>query len=62
MNKPSQSITIGLLAALLVLRTKTAFEVGDVFVAGAVEIVTSGAAVVFVQGYSSQGYPAGQLS
>ena len=62
MNKPSQSITIGLLAALLVLRTKTAFEVADVVVAGAVEIVTSGAAVVSVQGYSSQGYPAGQLS
>ena len=62
MNSPSQSITIGLLAAFLVLRTKTAFEVGDVVVAGAVEVVTSGAAVVSAQGYSSQGHPAGQLS
>ena len=50
MNLPSQSITIGLLSALYELRTETAFEVGDVVVAGAVEVVTSGAVVVSAQG------------
>ena len=47
---PSQSITIGLLLVLYVLRTKTAFDVGDVVVAGTVEVVTSGAVVVSAQG------------
>ena len=50
MNLPSQSITIGLLLVFNVLRTKTAFEVGDVVVADAVEVVTSGAVVVSTQG------------
>ena len=50
MNLPSQSITIGLLAAFAVFRTKTAFVVGDVVVAGAVEVVRSGAVVVSTQG------------
>ena len=50
MNSPSQSITIGLLAEFLVLRTKTAFVVGDVVVAGAVGVVMSGAVVVSAQG------------
>ena len=49
-NSPSQSITIGLLAANDVLRTKTAFVAGDVVVAGAVGVVTSGAVVVSAQG------------
>ena len=50
MNLPFQSITIGLFAIFDVLRTKTAFVVGDVVVAGAVEVVTSGAVVVSAQG------------
>ena len=50
MNSPSQSITIGLFAALNVLRTKTAFVAGDVVVVGAVGVVTSGAVVVSTQG------------
>ena len=41
---------IGLLAALFVLRTKTAFVVGDVVVAGAIGVVISGAVVVSSQG------------
>ena len=49
-NSPSQSITIGLLAELNVLRTRTALVAGDVVVAGAVEVVTSGAVVVSAQG------------
>ena len=62
MNSPSQSITIGLLADSFVLRTKTALVAGDVVVAGAVEVVTSGAIVVSAQGYSSHGQPPGQFS
>ena len=50
MNSPSQSITIGLFAALNVLRTKTAFVAGDVVVVCAVGVVTSGAVVVSTQG------------
>ena len=50
MNSPSQSITIGLFAEEAVLRTKTAFLAGDVVVAGAVEVVTSGGVVVSAQG------------
>ena len=62
MDSPSQSITIGLFAALSVLRTKTALVAGDVVVAGTVTVVTSGAVVVSAQGYSSQGQPPGQFS
>ena len=62
MNRPCQSITIGLFAALNVLRTKTALVVGDVVVAGTVGVVTTGAVVVSAQGKSSQGQPAGQFS
>ena len=43
-------MTIGLFAALLVLRTKTALVAGGAVVAGAVEVVASGAGVVSVQG------------
>ena len=50
MNSPSQSITIGLLAAFVVLRTKTALVAGDVVVAGVVEVVTAGAVVVSAHG------------
>ena len=39
-------MTIGLLAAFLVLRSKTAFVAGGVVVAGTVDVVTSGAVVV----------------
>ena len=46
---PSQSITMGLFAESVVLRTKTAFVEGDVVVAGAVGVVNSGAVVVSVQ-------------
>ena len=49
-NLPSQSITMGLFAALYVLRTKTAFVAGDVVVAGTVAVVISGAVVVPAQG------------
>ena len=55
-------MTIGLFAALLVLRTKTALVAGGAVVAGAVEVVASGAGVVSVQGKSSHGHPPGQLS
>ena len=43
-------MTIGLFAALLVLRTKTALVAVEVVVAGAVGVVTSGAVVVSMQG------------
>ena len=49
-NSPSQSITIGLLAEFVVLRTKTAFVAGDVVVDGDVAVVTSGDIVVSAQG------------
>ena len=48
-NSPSQSITIGSFEEYDVLRTKTALVAGDVVVAGAVEVVTSGAVVVSAQ-------------
>ena len=50
MISPFQSITIGLLAALYVLRTKTALTAGDVVVGGDVGVVISGAVVVSAQG------------
>ena len=40
-NLPSQSITIGLLAAFLVLRTKTALARGDVVVGVVVGVVAT---------------------
>ena len=49
MSLPSQSMTMGLFAALLVLKSKTAFVAGDVVVTGTVGVV-SGAVVVSVQG------------
>ena len=50
MSLPSQSITMGLFAGFLVLRTKMAFVAGDVVVAGIVAVVVSGAVVVSAQG------------
>ena len=52
----------GLLFALAVLRTRTAFPVGDVVVAGTVVIVTSGADVGSRQSKPMQGHPAKQFS
>ena len=49
-NSPSQSITIGLFAEFCVLRTRTALVAGDVVVAGAVAVITTGAVVVSAQG------------
>ena len=49
-HSPSQSITIGLFEPVDVLRTKTALVAGDVVVAGAVEVVTSGTVVVSAHG------------
>ena len=43
-------MTIGLFAALCVLRTNTALVAGGVVVAGVVGVVTSGAVVVSAQG------------
>ena len=63
MRLPSQPTTIGLLAALNVLRTKTAFGAGVGVVRGAVDVVTAGVVVVVsVHGKPSQGHPAGQFS
>ena len=63
MRLPSQPTTIGLLAALYVLRIKTAFGAGSAVVGGAVDVVTAGVVVVVsVQGKPSQGHPAGQFS
>ena len=50
MNSPSHSITIGLFSGFAVLRTKIAFVVGDVVVAGVVGVVISGVVVVPAQG------------
>ena len=60
---PLESTTIGLLALLLVLRTKTALAVGDVVVETVVEIgvVKSGAVVVSTQLNSSHGQPLAQF-
>ena len=52
----------GLLFELKVLRTRTAFPIGDVVVAGAVAVVTSGAGVCSIQLKSLQGHPAEQFS
>ena len=63
MRLPSQPTTIGLLAAVLVLRTKTAFGAGAAVVGEAVDVVTAGVVVVVsVQGKPSQGHPPGQFS
>ena len=52
----------GLLRELLVFRTRTAFPVGDVVVAGTVAVVTSGADVGAKQSKPLQGHPAEQFS
>ena len=52
----------GLLFELKVLRTRTAFLVGDEVVAGTVSVVTSGADVGSRQSKSLQGHPAEQFS
>ena len=52
----------GLLLELLVLRTRTAFLVDDVVVAGTVAVVTSGADVGAKQSKPLQGHPAEQFS
>ena len=44
------------------LKTRTAFPVGDVVVAGTVVVVTSGACVVEIHSKSLQGHPAEQFS
>ena len=62
MNSPSHPITICLLAAFHVLRTKTALVASEVVVACTVGIVPYGAVVFSVQGYLSQGQPSGQLN
>ena len=60
---PLKSTTIGLLALLRVLRTKTALAVGDIVVETVVEIdvVKSGAVVVSTQLNSSHGQPPAQF-
>ena len=62
LNLPSKSTIIGLLFELAVLKTSTAFPLGDVVVAGTVAVVTSGAGVVAVHSKSLQGHPAEQFS
>ena len=52
----------GLLFELAVLRTRTAFPVGDVVVAGTVAVVISGADVGSRQSKPLQGHPAEQFS
>ena len=58
----------GLLSEFVVLRTRTAFRLGDVVialqvtVAGTVALVTSGAEVGARQSKSLQGHPAEQFS
>ena len=52
----------GLLFEFQVLRTRTAFPVGDVVVAGTVAVVTSGADVGARQSKPLQGHPAEQFS
>ena len=52
----------GLFWDLLVLKTRTAFPVGEVVVGGAVAVVTSGVDVVTIQSNSLQGQPAEQFS
>ena len=43
---PLKSMIIGLFAALVVLRTRTALATGEVVVCGTVEVVTAGDVVV----------------
>ena len=62
LNLPLKSTIIGLLFAFLVLRTRTAFPVGDVVVDGTVAVVTSGADVGSRQSKPLQGHPAAQFS
>ena len=62
MNSPSHPITICLLAAFQLLRTKTALVASEVVVACTVGIVPYGAVVFSVQEYLSQGQPSGQLN
>ena len=52
----------GLLFESAVLRTRTAFPVGDVVVAGTVAVVISGADVGARQSKPLQGHPAEQFS
>ena len=52
----------GLLFEFRVLRTRTAFPVGDVVVAGIVAVVTCGADVGTRQSKPLQGHPAEQFS
>ena len=53
---------MGLLAAFLVLRTRTALVTGDVVVAATVDVVTAGVVVASGHGNPSHGHPAGQFS
>ena len=52
----------GLLLEVLELRTRTAFPVGNVVVAGTVAVVTSGTDVGARQSKPLQGHPAEQFS
>ena len=59
---PLKSTMKGLLFELDVLRTRTAFPVGDVVVAGTVAVVTSGTDVGAKQSKPLQGHPVEQFS
>lgn len=61
-SSPLKSTTKGLFSGFQVFITKTAFEIGDVVVAGIVVVVTSGSGVVAMQSNSLQGQPAAQFS
>ena len=52
----------GLLFVLILLRTRTAFPVGDVVVAGTVAVVISGVVVGSRQSKPLHGHPAEQFS
>ena len=52
----------GLLFEFKVLKTRTAFPIGDVVVAGTVAVVTSGVVVGSRQSNPLQGHPAEQFS
>ena len=62
MFEPSKSTINGLLLGSLVLKTSTAFPVGDVVVVGTVAVVISGVDVGTRQSKSLQGHPAEQFS
>ena len=62
LNSPLKSTIIGLLSEFLVLKTRTAFPVGDVVVTGTVAVVVSGADVGARQSKPLQGHPAEQFS